>query len=158
MHPRACLLLGSLAATVATLWALLGLTAMSVPCPPWRENRRCYARIDSFSWCRTPDHLCHRSAGHGSHRIPPCRHSRAGPIPTTTTPLLVHIILPLPSNGCWQDQYVFVRRATSRLRHAPTLHRSVCAQYDLTPRRSIPSRFFYARRERWRFYTNGPRL
>jgi hypothetical protein len=37
--------------------------------------------------------------------------------------------------------------------NSPTLHRSVCAQYDLTSRRGIPSRFFYARGERWSFYT-----
>lgn len=35
----------------------------------------------------------------------------------------------------------------------PTLHRSVCAQYDLTPRHAIVSRFFYARGERWSFHT-----
>jgi hypothetical protein len=37
--------------------------------------------------------------------------------------------------------------------NSPTRHRSVYAQYDLTLRRAIPSRLFYARGERWSFYT-----
>jgi hypothetical protein len=37
--------------------------------------------------------------------------------------------------------------------HSAVLHRTVCAQYDLTPRRPIPSRFFYGRGGRWSFYT-----
>ena len=32
-------------------------------------------------------------------------------------------------------------------------HRSVCAQYYLTPQRAIALRFFYVRGERWSFYT-----
>jgi hypothetical protein len=37
--------------------------------------------------------------------------------------------------------------------NSPTRHRSVCAQYDLTPRRAITLRFFYVRGERWSFNT-----
>jgi hypothetical protein len=37
--------------------------------------------------------------------------------------------------------------------NSPTRHRSVGAQYGLTPRRAIASRFSHARGERWSFYT-----